>query len=282
MCNKYKTDDRMEITILIDNEKNEQVYRSEHGLSMLIEFNDTTILFDTGKSGAFIQNAKALGKDLTKVDYVILSHAHYDHTGGLEEFLLLNKTAKVILKKEVLDERWSISNGYNRKIGFPLRKRFSQLNGRYFFIEETQEIIPNLFIFPKINRSENHTFTDSYLFVQQNNNLVPDTFNDELFITAIHNDKLIIFTGCAHNGVENMIATAIDITQIKNIDFIVGGTHLNRASDQQVQKTIEELSKYSIKKAAFNHCSGKHNIPIMNEQLEADITYAYAGETYIL
>ena len=270
----------MEITVLIDNEKNELVYRSEHGLSILIEFNGATILFDTGKSEAFIQNAKSLGKDLTKVDYVVLSHAHYDHTGGLEDFLVLNTNAKVILKKDVLRERWSISHGYNRRIGFPLRKRFEQLNGRYHFIEDTEEIVPGLFVIPKIQKPDSHTFSDSYLFVQEQNNLVADTFDDELFMAAVKDDKLVVFTGCAHNGVENMIRTAMKHTQIHEVEFVIGGTHLNRASEQQVQRTVKELRKYDIKRAAFNHCSGKQIIPLLNQTLDGQIEYGFAGSTY--
>ncbi|GAF02898.1 ComEC family competence protein [Saccharicrinis fermentans DSM 9555 = JCM 21142] len=271
----------MEITILMDNEKNDLVYRSEHGLSMLIEWNGTTVLFDTGKSDAFMQNAKLLGKDLTKVDYVVLSHGHYDHTGGLEAFLIFNKKAKIILKKEALDERWSVSQGYNRKIGFPLRKRFEQLNERYMFVDETQEIVPGLIVFTDIAKQAGHTFTDSYLFVQQNHTLVPDTFKDELFMAAVHNDKLTVFTGCAHNGVENMIRTAIEYTGIKKVEFVVGGTHLNRASEQQVKRTIMELGKFDIEKAAFNHCSGLQNIPRMAASLRGDIEYGYAGTRYV-
>ncbi len=270
----------MEITVLIDNEKNELAYRSEHGLSMLIEFNGATILFDTGKSDAFIQNANLLGKDLTKVDFVVLSHSHYDHTGGLEDFLILNKTAKVILKKDILRERWSVSHGYNRRIGFPLRKRFEHLNGRFHFIEDTEEIVPGLFVIPKIQKPEGYTFTDSYLFVQEQNNLVADTFDDELFIAAVQDHKLVVFTGCAHNGVENMIKTAIYHTHIHEIEFVIGGTHLNRASDQQIQSTARELRKYTIKRAAFNHCSGKRAISVLNRELDGQIEYGFAGSSF--
>ncbi|SMO60228.1 7,8-dihydropterin-6-yl-methyl-4-(beta-D-ribofuranosyl)aminobenzene 5'-phosphate synthase [Saccharicrinis carchari] len=270
----------MEITVLIDNKKNTLAYRSEHGLSILIEFNGATVLFDTGKSDAFIQNAKILGKDLGKVDYVVLSHAHYDHTGGLEDFLILNKTAKVVLKEDVLRERWSVSHGYNRRIGFPLRKRFEQFNERYHFIKATEEIVPGLFVFPEIKKPTNHSFTDSYLFVQEKGSLVPDTFNDELFMAAVNDNKLVVFTGCAHNGVENMIKTAIDYTQINEIEFMIGGTHLNRASEQQIVDTANQLSQFCIKRAAFNHCSGKRAIDLLKTALKGRVEYGYAGTSF--
>ena len=271
----------MEITVLIDNEKKEQAYRSEHGLSMLIEFNGTTILFDTGKSDAFIQNAKLLGKDLSKVNYVVLSHGHYDHTGGLEAFMNINKTAKIVIKKEaVFENKLSRSTGIDRNISFPLKDKLEKFENRILWADKALELVPDLFVLSDIQRDPNHVFTDSFLYVEEEEGFVPDTFKDELFIGAVKNDKLIVFTGCAHNGIENMIQTAVDYTAIKEIEFVIGGTHLNRASEQQVKDTISRLKGYSIKRAAFNHCSGQHNIPKINEELDADVTYAFGGKSY--
>lgn len=264
----------MEITILIDNNKEDVTYRTEHGLSILIEEDNYSILFDTGKTDAFIQNAIKLGKNLKEVDYVVLSHGHYDHTGGLEAFLVLNKQAKVILKKEALQIKWSKSQGIDRNIGIP-----AGINkDRFIFVDEVIELFEDFWILPHISRPKDQKYTDSYLFVEHNGSLLPDTFTDELFAVATKNNELIIFTGCAHNGVEHMINTAINHTNISIVNHIIGGTHLNRASITQVENTIKALEQFEIKNASFNHCSGIHNIPRMDEQLTGNISYAYTGD----
>ena len=273
----------MEITILIDNHKNELAYRSEHGLSMLIELGDVKVLFDTGRSDAFIQNAKVLGKDLKLVDFVVLSHAHYDHTGGLEAFLALNKKAKIVIKREAVEEqKLSKSAGVERDISFPMKEKLQAFEQRVIWANKNFELVPSLHVFANINRPLGQPFTDSFLYTKYDGEFVPDLFKDELFMAVVNGHKLIIFTGCAHNGVENMIQTAIDFTGIKEIEFITGGTHLNRATERQVDETIKALKLYNIKRAAFNHCSGSNNIKKMNEELKADVEYAYAGCSYII
>ena len=133
-----------------------------------------------------------------------------------------------------------------------------------------------------IDKIVNYNPIQTTQFFDKNGKLIPDTFEDEVFLAAVLNNKLVVFTGCAHNGVENMVSTAIDYTQINEVEFVVGGTHLNRASEEQIQKTILALSQFSINRAAFNHCSGQHNIPRMDKALNGKIEYAYAGCNYHL
>ncbi len=271
----------MKATILIDNEKNGKPYLCEHGLSIFIEFNGTNFLFDTGKSDAFLQNAKLLEKDIKKVDYVILSHGHSDHTGGLDAFLEINSTAKIVLKKEALQNKWSKSTGTFRDISFPIKRTIHKLKSRVIWAEEAQELIPNLLVLPNISKPKSHTFTDSFLFISKNDEMYTDTFEDELIVVGVENNKLIIFTGCAHNGVENIIQTAIDQTGIEEIELVVGGTHLNRASNEQIKKTISDLNHFKINRAAFNHCSGMDNVKKISNNINAIVDYAFVGYSYL-
>ncbi len=273
---------QMEITVLIDNEKTESVFRSEHGLSMLIEFKDKSFLFDTGKSDAFIQNAKNLNKDLSKIDYVILSHGHYDHTGGLKAFLELNTHAQIVMKKEAaFDDKHSMSTGVDRDISFPIKDKLELFKDRIVWVDDKLELIPEFHVLGKINRPADYTFTDSFLYVHRNGELIPDSFDDELFVVIQNRGKITVFTGCAHNGIENMLRTAVDYSGINEIEFVIGGTHLNRASEEQVDHTIKALQQFTIHKAAFNHCSGIKAVPKMKEKLNFPVEYGYGGTSYL-
>jgi 7,8-dihydropterin-6-yl-methyl-4-(beta-D-ribofuranosyl)aminobenzene 5'-phosphate synthase len=270
----------MEITILIDNKKNDQIYRSEHGLSVLIEFQEKTILFDTGKTDAFIQNAIILGKNLSKVDYVILSHGHYDHTGGLDAFLRLNKTATIVLKQEALQEKRSQHTGINKDISFPLKDSLEAFTNPILFIDNNQELLPELWIMAHIEKDDTLTLNDSVLFIKQNNEFIPDPFNDELFITIKYLHKLVIITGCAHNGIGNIVQTAINHTQLHEVEMLIGGLHLNKISEEQLNHTITKLKKFSIHKGLLNHCSGEQHIQVFNKHLPGKFEYATGGSIY--
>ena len=125
----------MEIVTLIENLVYKGSLKAEHGLSVLIKTGGYKILFDVGQTGAFLDNAGSLGEDLRDVDFIILSHGHYDHTGGLENILEINKTAKVIMKKSIVEEKYSNSVGKMREIGFKLRDRYRSYPNEFILLE---------------------------------------------------------------------------------------------------------------------------------------------------
>jgi len=104
----------MKIITLIENHVNSPGLVAEHGLSLYIDTGNKKILFDTGQSGLFIQNAQKLGIDIREIDLLVISHGHYDHTGGLYQFLEVNKKATVYAKKEIFTPKYS---GKTRFIG---------------------------------------------------------------------------------------------------------------------------------------------------------------------
>lgn len=112
----------MKVTVLIENTALREDLTAEHGLSLLIETGSHTILFDAGQTGAFADNAQKLGIDLSKVDFCILSHGHYDHGGGMARFLELNRRAKVYVNENAFG---AYHNGVRKYIGLDLRLRES-------------------------------------------------------------------------------------------------------------------------------------------------------------
>src|SRR4030042_201329 len=135
----------MKIVTLIDNIVYKTGLIAEHGFSVYLETGDKKILFDTGQSGNFIKNASLLGIDITSVDYCIVSHGHYDHTGGLYEFCKVNSKAKILMKKEAMLQKYKSNTSY---IGVPFSAFL--FNNRIEFIDKKFNLTEELIIIPEI------------------------------------------------------------------------------------------------------------------------------------
>jgi 7,8-dihydropterin-6-yl-methyl-4-(beta-D-ribofuranosyl)aminobenzene 5'-phosphate synthase len=125
----------MKITTLTDNVVNNSYLAAEHGLSMYLETDSLKILFDTGQSDLFVKNAYQLGIDLSQTDFLILSHSHYDHTGGLKAFMKINSKATILAKKDIFIPKFS---GKTRFIGL---EKSSELRERITFIDSTLQLM---------------------------------------------------------------------------------------------------------------------------------------------
>ena len=277
----------MEIITLVENLVYNKDLKGEHGLSFLIKMKNCKILFDLGQTGLILENAKLLEENLDYIDFVILSHGHYDHTGGLEKFLEINHTAKIIMKKNILQQKYSSSTGSIREIGFKLRDKYKNYPNEFLFLEEDYILNDNIKIITQIDEYTNFEKIKQNLFIKKGDDFIMDQFQDELFLTIIKDSKLNIITGCSHNGIINIIKTAIDNTKINDINLVLGGMHLtgiklNEKSLQdennnKIQKTIEELKKLKIEKIYTNHCTGIDGFIKLKNSMGDKISYSYTG-----
>lgn len=277
----------MEIVTLIENLVYEKNLKGEHGLSFLIKTDDFKILFDTGQTGAVTDNAKLLGENLEDVDYIILSHGHYDHTGGLEKVLKINNKAKVIMKKESLQEKFSNSGNSMREIGFKLKDKYKKYPNEFIILEEDYELGNGIKVITKINKYTDFENNESMLFTLEDGKYIADKFSDELFLTIEKDGKLNILTGCAHKGIINIIQSAIEKINIDNINLVLGGTHLSNVkvkdvkakeiNNQKVEKTIEELKKMNINNIYTGHCTGIDGFIKLKNELKDKVSYSYTG-----
>ncbi|OQY42729.1 MAG: hypothetical protein B6227_00985 [Fusobacteriia bacterium 4572_74] len=277
----------MEIITLVENLVYKANLKAEHGLSFLIKTGDCKILFDTGQTGIVLENAKLMGEDLKDVDFIILSHGHYDHTGGLEKILEVNKTAKIIMKKNALQQKYSSSTGHIREIGFKLRNKYKNYPNEFLFLEEDYILNENIKVITEISEYTDFEKVEQNLFVKDSDNYVVDKFQDELFLIIEKDKKLNIITGCSHNGIINILKSAMNKTRIYNINLALGGMHLSgiklnekflqEKNNEKIKKTIEELKKINIDKIYTNHCTGIDGFIKLKNAMGNKIFYSYTG-----
>ncbi|MCD6245529.1 MBL fold metallo-hydrolase [candidate division WOR-3 bacterium] len=245
--NKFK------ITVLMDDQPGYGL-KNEHGFSALIENRDDSILFDTGQSGAFIDNALKLGKNLQKVSKVVISHGHYDHIGGLRDFLEINRKAKVYIKKEAFYKKLKIEDGKYQSIG--LSDDLSVYTSRFVFSEEVSEISKGIYISANI---QNHGYRihNKNMFTEVDGIIEEDRFDDEQFLFIKFEDQAFIISGCSHRGIVNIVKSAISQSNCSGVKGILGGFHMLNENEEDVNREMSALKKINPKIIAPCHCTGE-------------------------
>jgi 7,8-dihydropterin-6-yl-methyl-4-(beta-D-ribofuranosyl)aminobenzene 5'-phosphate synthase len=274
----------MKVKVLLENTKPENSNLCiGHGLSLLIKKDNKSILFDTGgPKGCVIQNASLLKEDLSKIDAVILSHGHNDHTGGLLKFFELNDNAQVYLKKEALNPFYSKKSSNRKFIGTDDKIAEDYLD-RLKFVNTALEIIPDIFIVPKIHKKFSIPSSNRYLLTENENGILNDTFSHELFM-IIKGENLAILSSCTHNGIKNIISTAKDIFPNMPVKTIIGGLHLQagssallQAQDDEIYDIAEFLMNENVEKVFTGHCTGDKGFNILKSILKDRIERIYSG-----
>lgn len=245
----------MKWTVLSDNRTNNYLLQTEHGLSILLETEKHRFLLDTGASDVFIRNATHLGIDLSMVDYVFISHGHSDHAGGLQHFLRINERAKVIVSSDAVSGKFYSKRRYFHSITTEWPEGYAD---RFLMVDKTCEVSDGLHIIAHIPQKHPMPQGNQYLFVQTSeDNYVNDDFRHEL---ALYTEGLL-FTGCAHSGLENILAACPYPVKI-----VVGGFHL--LDDHESQAELIELAKrltevYPNTQFYTSHCTGDKTFAVL-------------------
>ncbi|MCT4686551.1 MBL fold metallo-hydrolase [Vallitalea sp.] len=260
---------KLTITTLIENSKGKHLsLLNEHGISFLIEVNNKKILFDTGQSGDFIENASTLGKDLKDIDMVILSHGHYDHTGGFRRFVEnVTSDFKLYIHKNAFSRKYSFDNTHYKFSGNSFDKNFLEDNNveSHFVDEDILEIDKGIYITSNFDRVTSFEKINPRFYYENNDKYTLDNFDDEIMLALDTPEGLVVILGCSHPGVINMLKTLIKRTG-KSINTIIGGTHLVRADEVRIRQTIEHLKAVGIKKLGISHCTGENAMNQMKQE----------------
>ena len=265
----------MHVSVLIDNITRNSLL-CEWGLAIYIEFDGKKYLLDTGASDSFIKNANDLGIDLKEVDYGILSHAHDDHSDGMDAFFNLNEKAKFYLRKACKEDCYGTKLIFPRYIGI---KRYMIDNhpgrveyvDRDYAINEKVKLIPhkkvNLELIGKQNR----------MYVKKDGKLVYDSFRHEQSLVFDTDKGLVIFNSCCHAGAYNIIDEIRSTYPGRNIYAIIGGFHLFQMKEKQVLEFAQKLKETGVKKIYTGHCTGDKGFEILKEQLGDIVNQFYSG-----
>ena len=249
----------MKWTVLSDNRAKEPAFKTEHGVSILLETGLHRILLDTGASDVFIRNAKRMGIDLGTVDYVFVSHGHSDHAGGLRHFMEINKKAKVIVSPHAVNGKFYSMRNDLHSIS-PVWPE--GIDDRFVLVDYTCEVADGVHVMAHIPQTCPMPKGNRHLYSKDDEgNYIPDDFRHEL---ALYTNGLL-FTGCAHSGLENILAACP-----WPVNTVVGGFHLLDGHE-----TINELvglaqrltDNYPQTVFHTSHCTGDIAYAIMKKAM---------------
>lgn len=270
----------MKIITLIENTPGNHACHYEHGLSIYIETAQHKLLFDTGASDQFLQNAQLLDIDVTQIDTLILSHGHYDHSGGIMGFTQWNTHAKIYMQSSAGADYYHISPNDHRYIG--IDKRILSLP-QCVFVNGDFRIDSELFLFSH-NTGGSHLFhSNSVLKEKVGTTYVPDTFRHEQYLVITQDDRHILISGCAHNGILNILEQYAELFH-RFPDIVISGFHMRQKepySSDDIAAIRHIASALLATGSVFytGHCTGQEAYDLMSSLMGDKLKPLHSGET---
>lgn len=225
---------------------------AEHGLSVLLETDGGRLLFDTGQGLALPRNLEILGVDPASIGTCVLSHGHYDHTGGLKWLLESSPGCRVAAHPAVFRPMWSLIGGRHGAGCLSGRPTGAELE----LSEEPLEVFPGVTTTGFVpRRTDFETVPEHFVDDSGERDIIPDDMG--LVIRAPQGTVLV--TGCAHAGVVNTARLAGELTGSAPV-AILGGFHLHSAGAERVQRVAEELAEMGVQRLYPGHCTGERQV----------------------
>jgi 7,8-dihydropterin-6-yl-methyl-4-(beta-D-ribofuranosyl)aminobenzene 5'-phosphate synthase len=260
----------MILTTLIENLVYQRGLIAEHGLSFYLDSGATKIIFDTGQGENFIRNARQLGIDISTIDYLVISHGHFDHAGGISSFLKENSKARIIMKREALNPKYSgkYEIGMDHTEDLPFE--------RIEFVSSARPVDENVMVMPQIDSFFTANTQKSGFFTLVDGHRVSDLFDDELFLCILNRKKLTILSSCSHKGITNIMETARKHFDLP-ISQVIGGFHLKAAGHEEVEHIASYLSNNGVESVGACHCTGIDAYTILKADCQSHVYYSSTG-----
>lgn len=269
----------VEITILVDNCSPSDLI-AEHGLAIHIESDGRQILFDTGQGGALAHNSRSLGVALDRIDAIVLSHGHYDHTGGLAG-VLQSRGVDLYCHPAVTQPRYAIRNGEAKPIHISsaaMRAIAKLPEERLNWVSAPRMLSAAIGITGTIPRKTGFEDAGGPFYLDPEGHR-SDPLDDDMALFIRTPSGVVVCTGCCHAGLVNTLNLVRHLTANAPVLAVIGGLHLLNAGSRRLEETITALRSLSPRMVVPCHCTGEHAIAMLSDALGPKVLPGAAGLT---
>jgi len=266
----------LQITVLV--EDSVSMWKADliakHGISLLIEASvagtTSRILMDAGPPPDIaLKNADIIGVDMRKVDGIVISHGHYDHTGALLEILKrIGAAVPVVAHPKAFRPKFVYKPNL-KFIGSAFDQSSVKANGATLLLARNSvKITDGVMTSGEIARDSGFEKTEGFFTVEDDCLIEDPMVDDQALFIKVKDQGLVVITGCAHSGIINTVRHAQKITGVKEVYALVGGFHLAEADDKRIQASINELVRINPKSIYPGHCTGSKAIHELSNILQ--------------
>jgi 7,8-dihydropterin-6-yl-methyl-4-(beta-D-ribofuranosyl)aminobenzene 5'-phosphate synthase len=275
----------MKITALIENKASSNLY-SEHGLAIHIDYNGKRYLLDTGASSRFLLNADKLGIDLSEIDTCVLSHCHFDHSGGYESFFTRNENAKVYLQSESKEQYYLKFAFIKYYVGIP-RGILDKYKERFLFVDGNFQLDPGVWLISHKTKNLETRGKKAHMYRKAGKGFVADNFGHEQSLVFETERGLVILNSCCHGGVDNIVNEVKEAFNHQEVYAVIGGFHLMgirgtksmSGSNEDIMVLGKKLNE-NVNQIYTCHCTGDPAYRILKGELGEKLHYFSTGTTF--
>lgn len=250
----------------------------EHGLSFYVEADDRRILFDTGQNLGIANNAGVLGIDLSRIDTVVLSHGHYDHSSGLKSLLDCNTDFTLCAHPDVFSPKVRGEGDGHKYIGIPVdRNALEQKGIKIQLDKDPVSLAPGITTTGEIPFTNDFEAVGSEFYLKNGDDFTADTLADDRALILDTKKGLVVVLGCSHRGVINTLNHVTKIAGRNTIHAILGGLHLGKASDEKLEKIVDHLHTFGLDKIGVGHCTGPRAFVVLANKFGEKVTLNTVG-----
>lgn len=271
----------MKVTVLMENRTQREDMRCAHGFSLYIETAERKLLFDMGPDGAFLENARTLGIDLAEVDMAFLSHGHHDHAGGLAAFCEVNQKASVYMEKDAFGHYYDMAG--EERVYAGIDQSFLRYRDRFVFTNGRTMVDNAVTLFSDVRGEMYYAPINDSMTEERNGIFVQDDFRHEQNLIVTEGTKRVLFTGCAHRGIVNILRRSEEILG-RSPDAVVGGFHLydpltNELPEERLLSGVAAELQARPGRCCTGHCTGIAAYRTLRNALGERCDYLFCGKT---